>query len=154
MFEYLIYIGLVIGLLILSLIIQRVEWGKLKVAAKEQGIIPGIVISFALLSLLTLALIFFSNKANAVEVSYFNYAEIDVGLLYTKKVSPQCKPESSYSKTTSDLRVTGNIMSFHTDNKNVLIDLNMDYLHHSCELGEDRNSFDGVGPKARIRFNF
>lgn len=154
MTEYLIYLGLVVGLLALSLFIQKVEWSKLKVAAKEQGIIPGIAISFTILSILTLALIFFSNKANAVEVSYFNYVEVDVGLLYTKKVSPQCKPESSYNKATSDLRVTGNMMSFHTDNKNILIDLNMDYVHNSCELGEDRNSFDGVGPKARIRFNF
>lgn len=154
MFEYLIYVGLVIGLLVLSLVVQKVEWSKLKIAAKEQGILPGIVISFTILSVVVLVLTFFSNKTHAIEVSYFNYVEVDVGLLYTKKVSPQCKLESSYNKATSDLRVTGNMMSFHTDNKNILIDLNMDYLHHSCELGEDRNSFDGVGPKARIRFNF
>lgn len=115
---------------------------------------PGIAIAVAATVGLVLSATLFASKVSAQEVSYFNYVEIDVGLLYTRgKPSAQCVP-GELDQSTSDLRIRLNAARWQTPDGVIEVEVNADYVHHSCQFGRDRNSFDGLGPKGTFRWNF
>ncbi len=111
---------------------------------KEVGILWGIIVftgSFIVIALLTLLL---PSKAEAngfKELKYFQYAEVYIGMDYTKKLSPQCHEGEYSDRLTSNGGARMNLLQ--TQGKRV--EVNTYYLHHSCAYNIDREQYDAVG---------
>ena len=111
---------------------------------KEVGILWGIIVftgSFIIIALLTLLL---SSKAEAngfKELKYFQYAEVYIGMDYTKKLSPQCYKGEYSDRLTSNGGVRMNLIQ--TSSKRV--EVNTYYLHKSCAYNRDREGIDAGG---------
>lgn len=123
--------------------INPIDWfkdEKNKGAYQSAGLGVGVVIVISGL----LALI--PNNANAagetdMNATWFNDAGVYLGLDYTRGQSPQCKEGGSDERGTSNLGVKGNI--WQSASKNIRV--NAKYTHHSCFIGSDQNSYDGLG---------
>lgn len=76
--------------------------------------------------------------------NFLNNAYVFAGIDYTRKVSPQCVAGSQNDRMTSNIGFGVNM--WQSPSKNVFLDLQ--YTHHSCVIGVDRNSYDGMGIKA------
>lgn len=72
---------------------------------------------------------------------FFNYAYTFAGVDYTRKVSPQCVAGSQDDRLTSNMGFGLNL--WESNSRRVSMDLQ--YTHHSCVIGVDRNSYDGLG---------
>ena len=104
------------------------------------GVTKGIIMftgAFILLAVLSL----WARKANAEELTYFNYGEVYVGMDYTKKLSPQCEDEGPNNRLTSNGGVKVNLIR----TKSRIVEINSYYLHHSCAYSEDREQYDAFG---------
>lgn len=112
----------------------------------KSGVGKGAIASagLALVSIAVLALLIFfiPNNANAEPSgTWFNDAGVYMGLDQTRKISPQCTPESVDNKGTSNLGLWGNVWQ----SSDKMIRVNTRYTHHSCFIGKDRNGYDGLG---------
>jgi len=107
-------------------------------ALKSAGVAVGAILIISFL------IFIIPNNAQAVELkkgTWFNDAGVYMGLDYTRKPSPQCRPESVDNRGTSNLGFKGNIWQSRSEN----IRVNAKYTHHSCFIGKDRNGYDGFG---------
>lgn len=122
---------------------QLTPWAKSK-----EG--KGALASMVLGVLVILAAGLFASKAQAKSVldtdyGYFiNRAYVFAGVDYTKKVSPQCVKGSQDDRLTSNMGFGLNLW----DSPSRRVSLDLQYTHHSCMVGVDRNSYDGLGIKA------
>lgn len=119
---------------------QLPAWAKSKAG-------KGALASMALGVIVILAAGFLASKAQAQSVldtryGYFlNNAYVFAGIDHTRKVSPQCVPGSQSDRMTSNMGMGLNL--WQSPSRRVLLDLQ--WTHHSCVLGVDRNSYDGAG---------
>ena len=72
---------------------------------------------------------------------FFNYAYTFAGVDYTRKVSPQCVAGSQDDRLTSNMGFGLNMW----ESKSRRVSMDIQYTHHSCVIGVDRNSYDGLG---------
>lgn len=88
-----------------------------------------------------------ASKAQAQSVldtryGYFlNNAYVFAGIDHTRKVSPQCVAGSMQDRLTSNMGMGLNV--WQSPSRKVWLDVQ--WTHHSCVLGVDRNSYDGLG---------
>ena len=75
---------------------------------------------------------------------FLNHAYVFAGVDYTRKLSPQCVAGSVQDRLTSNMGMGLNV--WQSPSRKVWLDLQ--WTHHSCVLGEDRNSYDGFGLRA------
>lgn len=110
----------------------------------------GALASMALGVLVILAVGLLASKAQAQSVldtrygNFLNNAYVFAGIDYTRKVSPQCVSGSQNDRMTSNMGFGVNM--WQSPSRKVSLDLQ--YTHHSCVIGVDRNSYDGIGIKA------
>ena len=110
---------------------------------KNLGILKGIVMftgAFIIIAILSL----WGGKVKAdslKDLTYFNYAEVFVGMDYTKKLSPMCYTGEYSDRLTSNGGVRLNLV--RTMSKRV--EVNTLYTHHSCAYNKDREQYDAVG---------
>ena len=124
-----------------------IQWAKSKAG---KGAIASMVLGVTVIVvagiLVTLATGLF-NKSHAQLVldtrygNFLNNAYVFAGIDHTRKVSPQCVAGSTQDKLTSNMGMGVNV--WQSPSKRVHMDFQ--YTHHSCVLGVDRNSYDGVG---------
>lgn len=113
------------------------------------GAIPSLVKALVLIVGITFV-VFLSNKALAEESTppdWFQYTAVYAGLDFTKNQSPQCKDSEVDDKITSNIGVRQHIYSWGD------VNLLGNYTHHSCAIGSDRNTYDGMGLQVEWRFN-
>lgn len=102
-----------------------------------------IVVTGILVTLIT-GLFTKSNAESVLDTRYgyfLNNAYVFAGVDYTKKVSPQCVAGSFQDNLTSNMGMGLNL--WQSPSRKVHVDVQ--YTHHSCVLGVDRNSYDGAG---------
>lgn len=89
----------------------------------------------------------YTAKASWLDTRYghfLNHAYVFAGVDYTRKVSPQCVPGSMHDRLTSNMGMGLNM--WQSPSRKVWLDLQ--WTHHSCVIGVDRNSYDGFGLRA------
>ena len=84
--------------------------------------------------------------ASCADTTYLNDAGAYAGIDHTKNQSPQCKADGIDSHGTSNLGFWVNVAESGP------VRTNLRYTHHSCYLGSDRNSYDGVGVQVEYKF--
>lgn len=147
--------GLIFGSIILVVILIVItfgvkdikSWVKSKVGKGAlASMLLGVLVVVVVGTLVTFATGWF-NKANAesaldTKYGYFmNNAYVFAGIDYTKKVSPQCVAGSTQDNLTSNMGMGLNV--WQSPSRKVHVDIQ--WTHHSCVLGVDRNSYDGAG---------
>lgn len=75
---------------------------------------------------------------------FLNHVYVFAGVDYTRKLSPQCVAGSMQDRLTSNMGMGLNV--WQSPSRKVWLDLQ--WTHHSCVLGVDRNSYDGFGMRA------
>lgn len=136
---------LVVLSICISLILIHV--GKPKNLYKTEqgkGIAKGIVIFAGAAILFGL----YSYNAHSDTPRWLSYAEVYVGMDYTKKISPQCEPYGDSDRATSNGGLVLNV--YESGDK--LFNVNSKYTHHSCAFSVDRESYDALGIEATYRF--
>jgi hypothetical protein len=111
---------------------------------KNLGVLWGIVFFTGAFIAIAVATLVFSPKAEAdgiKDLTYFNYAEVFVGMDYTKKLSPMCYKGEYSDRLTSNGGVRLNLV--RTMSKRV--EVNTLYTHHSCAYNRDREQYDAFG---------
>lgn len=152
MIDGLIFGGLILFVVFLILLLgigrkNIVPWiqskaGKGALASMILGIAV-IVVTGILVTLIT-GLFTKSNAESVLDTRYgyfLNNAYVFAGVDYTKKVSPQCVAGSFQDNLTSNMGMGLNL--WQSPSRKVHVDVQ--YTHHSCVLGVDRNSYDGAG---------
>lgn len=89
----------------------------------------------------------YTAKASWLDTRYghfLNHAYVFAGVDYTRKVSPQCVAGSMQDRLTSNMGMGLNV--WQSPSRKVWLDLQ--WTHHSCVVGVDRNSYDGFGVRA------
>lgn len=119
-----------------------------------KDIFAGIAMVTVALAIIITIFTFGATKVNALEVDYFNYVEAEAGIVYTKSPSPQCEAGGIDDRATSDIRFTANTVSVMSSDRKMRFDANIEYLHHSGAFCVDDRSFDSLGPKMRLRWEF
>lgn len=104
-----------------------------------KGAAVGIV---TFLGILCLAILAMPVKASEVEYEWLAYSEVYLGVDYTKNPSPMCEPGFIDDRTTSNGGFTQNIIQGRMHNFEV--DVNINYLHHSCAFNDDARSYDAA----------
>lgn len=146
--DFALFVGIIIAVVIAILLLRvgpknlpaffRTKDGKGAIASMLLGI--GVIVVVGVLMAL-------GNKAHASSVldnrygHFFNYAYTFAGVDYTRKVSPQCVAGSQDDRLTSNMGFGLNV--WESTSRRVSMDIQ--YTHHSCVIGVDRNSFDGLG---------
>lgn len=97
--------------------------------------------------LVIIASLLFPAKAEA-DITWFNEAEIFIGLDQTKKLSPMCHEGKYSDRITSNGGVRMNVM--RTTDSVVRVDVH--YIHHSCAVNRDDRQYDAVGVQLVYRF--
>lgn len=106
----------------------------------SNGALPSAVLAFVAIAVLALVIFLIPNNANAG--TWFNDAGVYMGVDYTKGTSPQCEDGDPIdARGTSNLGVWAN----GWESSDGAIRVNARYTHHSCVLGEDEDSYDGLG---------
>lgn len=150
MIDGLIFVTLIL-IVIFAVIVFGVKDFKSWVKSKAgKGAISSMILG-VLVVLVTGVLVTFAtglfSKANAESVldtryGYFmNNAYVFAGMDYTRKVSPQCVAGTTQDHLTSNMGMGLNV--WQSPSRKVHVDLQ--WTHHSCVLGVDRNSYDGAG---------
>lgn len=89
----------------------------------------------------------YTAKASWLDTRYghfLNHTYVFAGVDYTRKVSPQCVAGSMQDRLTSNMGMGVNL--WQSPSRRVWLDLQ--WTHHSCVIGVDRNSYDGFGVRA------
>ena len=149
--DALIFAGVIFVVLFLSMVIvlkprgisawYKGKDGKGALASAALGIIV-VCVGGLLIYLLT-------GQAKAQSVldnrygHFINHAYTWAGIDYTRNVSPQCVPQSTDDRLTSNMGFGLNL--YQSPSRRV--DVDMTWTHHSCVFGSDRNSYDGIGLK-------
>ena len=113
-------------------------------SGEGKGAIASAGLALVAIAVLALLIFLIPNNANAAPYSggtWFNDAGVYMGIDQTRKISPQCTPNSVDNKGTSNLGLWGNV--WQSADKTIRV--NTRYTHHSCFLGKDRNGYDGLG---------
>lgn len=148
MTDFALFFGIIIAVVIAILLLRvgpknlpsffKTKDGKGAIASMLLGI--GVILVVGVLMAL-------GNKAHASSVldnrfgHFFNYAYTFAGIDYTRKVSPQCVAGSQDDRLTSNMGFGLNV--WESTGRRVSMDIQ--YTHHSCVIGVDRNSYDGLG---------
>ena len=148
--EFALFVGIIIAVVIAIVLLRvgpqnlpaffKTKDGKGAIASMLLGI--GVIVVVGVLMAL-------GNKAHAQTSTlldnryghFFNYAYTFAGVDYTRKVSPQCVAGSQDDRLTSNMGFGLNV--WESTSRRVSMDLQ--YTHHSCVIGVDRNSYDGLG---------
>lgn len=141
MTDALIFVGLMVAV-VLAYIAWRLRgrsWREYFSTRDGKGILRGIIIAPVAILLIALALSLMPSCAQAG--TWFNDASVYAGLDWTKKLSPQCRPNSVDDRGTSNLGAKLNL--WQSGSKRVRV--NTKYTHHSCALGSDARQYDAVG---------
>ncbi len=88
-----------------------------------------------------LAFLTMPSKSEAVELEYFQYGEVFLGVDNTFTSSPQCKKDQHNERLTSNGGFRFNVL--RTTNKKV--EVNAKYQHHSCAFNQDDLKYDALG---------
>lgn len=104
-----------------------------------KGAAVGIV---TFIGVLCLAILSLPVKADEVEHEWFVYSEIYLGIDYTKNPSPMCAPGHIDDRSTSNGGFTQNIIQGRLHN--LEMDVNLNYLHHSCAFNDDTRGYDAA----------
>lgn len=145
-----LFISLIIAVVVV-LILWRIPIKQLPAWAKTKdgkGAIASMLLGIGVIVIVGV-LMAFANKAYAQANTildnrfghFFNYAYTFAGVDYTRKVSPQCVAGSQDDRLTSNMGFGLNM--WESTSRRVSMDLR--YTHHSCVIGKDRNSYDGLG---------
>ena len=104
----------------------------------------GVLASMGLaIGVIAVALLLLTSAAEA------QWTELYAGSDYTFKTSPQCKKEDPIDEhITSHIGVRQHLYSHNR------FSLIANYTHHSCFIGVDRESYDGVGIQAVYRIKW
>lgn len=102
--------------------------------------VRGGIIMFVALGVVT-AFFTMPSKAEAVELEWFQYGEVYLGIDNTFESSPQCKKDQHNERLTSNGGFRFNI--FRTLDKKV--ETNFKYQHHSCAFNQDDLKYDSFG---------
>lgn len=97
-----------------------------------------------------LMILFVGMKCAHADDEWFKWTDVYMGVDYTKKQSPQCNPGGVDDNFTSNLGVSQHIRDLGSED----VYLYGGWTHHSCVIGGDRNTFDGVGIGVNWRFNW
>ena len=149
-FNLFLFLGLAIGVLTLLLLVTVGNPSKIVKYFKTDGKGAGVGIAMfvggaSVLVILTTLL--FPAKAKA-DVTWFNEAEVFIGLDQTKKLSPMCHEGKYSDRVTSNGGVRLNVMK--TTDSVVRVDTH--YIHHSCAVNRDDSQYDAVGVQLVYRF--
>lgn len=110
-----------------------------------KGAIASAALAIGLISLISLVIFLIPNNANAnplSDMTYFNDAGVYLGIDYTRNPSPQCeRGDPTDNRGTSNLGAWVNLLQ----SADKTLRVNARYTHHSCYLGEDDRSYDGIG---------
>lgn len=104
--------------------------------------------------LLIIPLLFFLvslfQTADASDFEYFTYSEIYAGLEVpvVNDISTQCYTSQVDDRLTSNFGAYQNIIKYDD------IEIGIQYTHHSCALGQDKNTYNGVGLHIRWRIHW
>ena len=149
MSDFALFVGIIIAVVI-AILLWRVGFKNLPAFFKTKdgkGAIASMVLGVLVVSIVGV-LMLFSGKANAQSSildnrsgHFFNYAYTYAGVDYTRKVSPQCVAGSQDDRLTSNMGFGLNV--WESTSRRVSMDIQ--YTHHSCVIGVDRNSYDGLG---------
>lgn len=140
-----IFSAIILVVIVLALVLgigvkQLPAWVKSKAG---KGAIASMLLGVGVVLIVGLL----ASKAQAQSVldtryGYFlNNAYVFAGIDHTRKVSPQCVAGSQSDRMTSNMGMGVNL--WQSPSRRVLLDLQ--WTHHSCVLGVDRNSYDGAG---------
>lgn len=126
------------------------------VTSKEgQGAVASMLLGIAVVTIVGTLVLFLTglfSSANAQSVldnrygHFVNHVYVFAGIDYTKKVSPQCVAGSVNDNLTSNMGMGANL--WQSPSRRVHLDLQ--WTHHSCVLGVDRNSYDGFGIRTTL----
>ena len=124
-----------------------IPWIKSKAGRGALGsMILGVVV-VVVTGILVTVLTGLFNKANAQSSldtkygSFLNNAYVFAGIDYTKNLSPQCVKGSLRDHLTSNMGMGVNLWKSPSER----VQMDLQWTHHSCVLGVDRNSYDGAG---------
>lgn len=149
-----VFIAFLLVVLFVNLFYNTRSFAKAKEVLQNENILKGVVLSVVFLGTTAFLIALFARPAVALETSYFNYVQLDAGVVYTKNPSPQCEPDSAYDRATSDIRLTMNAVRIETSDGRLQVEGNGEALHHSGAFCEDGRSFDSLGGKLVLRWNF
>ena len=80
-----------------------------------------------------MVLLFFADKANAEEWTYFEYIEAYLGIEYVlNDINPQCEPGGTDDRLISNGGIMQQIIGYGN------ADVNFGFRHHSCAINDDR----------------
>lgn len=149
--------GLIFGAIILVVIAlvllfgigpkNIIPWGKTKAG---MGAIASMVLGVVVVVVVGITVTLFTGlfqKADAQTIldnkygHFLNNAYVFAGIDYTKNLSPQCVQGTTQDHLTSNMGM--GVGLWQSPSKRVQMDLQ--WTHHSCVLGVDRNSYDGAG---------
>lgn len=149
--------GLIFGGIILVVIFFTILFGigpsKIKdwISSKAgKGAVASMVLGVAVVVVVGMLVTFATglfNKSDAKSIldnkygHFANNVYVFAGIDYTRKISPQCVPGSTQDHLTSNMGMGANL--WQSPSRKVHLDLQ--WTHHSCVLGVDRNSYDGFG---------
>lgn len=139
--DALIFTGLMVAVVLLYIAwkLRGRSWREYFGTRDGKGVLRGIIIAPG--AILLIALLFSLLPSCARAGTWLNDASVYAGLDWTKKLSPQCKPNSVDDRGTSNLGFKLNL--WQSDSKRVRV--NTKYTHHSCALGRDDRQYDAVG---------
>lgn len=145
-----IFVAIILVVIVLVLMFgidikQLPAWAKTK---DGKGAIASMLLGIGVIVVVGV-LMALGNKAHAQTNTlldnrfghFFNYAYTFAGVDYTRKVSPQCVDGSQDDRLTSNMGFGLNMW----ESKSRRVSMDLQYTHHSCVIGVDRNSYDGLG---------
>ena len=152
MIDGLIFGGIILVVIALVIIFgigpkNIIPWAKTKdgLGAIASMVLGVVVVTIAGIIVTLVAGFFQESKAQSIlDTRYGNFlnnAYVFAGIDYTRNVSPQCVPTTTQDHLTSNMGMGVNL--WESPSKRVKMD--MQWTHHSCVLGVDRNSYDGAG---------
>lgn len=154
--------GLIFGAIILVVIAlvllfgigpkNIIPWAKSKAG---MGAIASMVLGVVVVVVVGIAVTLFTGlfqKADAQSIldnkygHFLNNAYVFAGIDYTKNLSPQCVQGTTQDHLTSNMGMGINL--WQSISYRVHVDLQ--WTHHSCVVGVDRNSYDGLGIRTTL----
>lgn len=150
MIDFALFLGIIIAVVV-GILMLRVGPKNLSAFSKTKngkGAIASMLLGICVI-VAAGVLMAFINKAHAQTNTpldnrfghFFNYAYTFAGVDYTRKVSPQCVAGSQDDRLTSNMGFGLNVW----ESTSRRVSMNIQYTHHSCVIGVDRNSYDGLG---------
>lgn len=155
MINGLIFGGIILVVIALVLIFgigpkNIIPWAKTKdgLGAIASMVLGVVVVTIAGIIVTLITGFFQESKAQSIldtrYGSFLNNAYVFAGIDYTRNVSPQCVPGSIRDHLTSNMGMGIGVWQ-STDR---IVNVDLQWTHHSCVLGIDRNSYDGIGIRA------